>query len=57
MFLVNSFPALVLIDSGSSQSLVSWSFNKDFVLPIEELEYLLRAFIANKHGVSASSIY
>ena len=57
MFLMNSLPALVLFESGSSWSFVSWSFSREFVLPMGDLECPLQVSIANEHGDSDSSIY
>ena len=57
MFLVNSLPALVLLDSGTSGSIVSQSFSRGFAMPLRELQCPLRVSIANEHGVSASSAY
>ena len=56
-FLVNSFLDLVLFDSSASRSLVSQSFSRGFDMPIGELECPLQISIANKHRVSASSVY
>ena len=55
-FLVNSLPALVLFDSGASQSFVSRSFSREFDFPVGELE-CPRVSIADEHGVSAPSVY
>ena len=54
---MNSFPDLVLFDSGASRSFVSQSFSSEFSVPVGELECPLRLSIANEHGVSASSVY
>ena len=54
---MNSLPALMLFDSGVSQSLMSCSFRRDFGMSISELECLLRVSIAKKHVVSASRVY
>ena len=56
-FLVNSFPGLVLFESGASRSFVSQTFSRDFDITPGELGCLLWVFIANEHGISTSSIY
>ena len=54
---MNSLPALVFFDSGSSRSFVSQSSSREFGVPEGKLDCPLRVSIANEHGVSASSIY
>ena len=56
-FLVNSLHALVLFDSGASQSFVSQSFSRSFDMALGELECPLRVSISNEHGICASIIY
>ena len=56
-FVVNSFPALVLFDSGLSQSFTSQSFCMSFDMSHGELECLLRVSIASEHEVSASIVF
>lgn len=54
--LVNSFPTLVLFDSGAIRSFVSQSFRRGFDMTLGELECPLRVSISNEHMISASSI-
>ena len=51
MFLVESFPALVLFESGAIRPFVSRSFNREFDILIGELECPFLVSIANEHGV------
>lgn len=41
-FLVNSFPSLVIFDSGGSRSFLSQSFKRDFDMTHGDLECLLQ---------------
>lgn len=47
----------MICDTGASRSYVSQSFNKSFDNPLGDWDCLLRVSIANKHGVSALSIF
>lgn len=55
-FLVNSLLSLVLFDLGASWSFVSHPFFRDFDMIVGELEFLLRASIANEHQIYALSV-
>ena len=57
MFLVNSFPALVLFRLGASRSFFSQLFSKEFAMPLGDLDCPFRVSIVNEHRVSASSVY
>lgn len=56
-FLVSSFPALVLFDSGTIQSFVLLSFSRSFNVALVVLEYPLRVSINDEHKVSATSVF
>lgn len=56
-FLVNSLAALVLFDSGVSQSCVSSTISRIFDIPLDALEHPMRIPIAGKDKVPVSNIF
>jgi len=55
-FLVNSVPALVLFDSGASQSFVSLAFSRHISICREALSRSLRVSISNERAVYATEM-
>lgn len=56
-FLVNSMHALVLFESGTSQSFVSLSFKRSFDVALGVLDFLLHIFITYRCKVSTTSVF
>ena len=54
---MNSFPTIVLFESGENRSFVSQMFIREFDMPTGELECPLLVSIANEHEVFASIMY
>ena len=55
-FLVNSVPALVLFDSGASQSFVSLAFSQHISVSPEALSRPLRVSIADERVIYATEV-
>lgn len=56
-FIVNSLPALMLFDLGTSQYFVSQSFRKYLFMALGVLKCPLRVSTANEHEVSVLSVF